>query len=587
MKRLLVICGIVVVLVLVIIAVPLFINVDSFRPELEKKLSAALNRQVHIGKLDASLLSGGASASDITIADDPAFNKDTFLKAGSVKVGVQLMPLIFFRQLKITSLTIQKPDITLLKNAAGKWNYSSLGATSQNTAPEPSKSVPETSKTAPSEPSKTTSESSKPNPTPEGSGKSAPDVSVEKFEIAGGTVRVGHSSGHSAGKESVYQNVNLVAHNISAQSAMPFTLSAGMPGGGTLNLEGQAGPLNPADAAKSPLDAKITLKHADLAATGFVDSSSGVGGILDFNGQVKSDGHKLHSEGKAKAADLRVVKGGQPAKQPITLDYKSDYALDSDTGTINANLHTGNSLTNASGTLNAKGEDTLANLKIVGKNMAVNDVEGLLPAFGVVLPSGASLQGGNINMDLNATGPLDRLVIDGPLKIEGTHLSGYNLGSKLGAIAAFTGNKGSTDTLIQTFSSTLRVAPEGIKADNIVLDVPSLGIVTGNGVIAGDNSLDFKMLVKLSGTANNLLGSLTGASASAQSKGLPFLITGKTSNPVFRPALGGAVAGDLQNSLLQAVQGNKGNKTNGQQNQKPDLKDALGGLLGKKKKPQQ
>jgi AsmA protein len=572
MKRLLVISGIVIgVLLLVIIAIPLFINVDSFRPDLEKKISAALNRQVHIGKLDASLLSGGASASDITIADDPAFNKDPFLKAASVKVGVQLMPLIFSKQLKVTSLTIQKPDITLLKNAAGKWNYSTLGTSPQNGSPEPSKTAPQPSK---------------PNPTPEPSGKSAPDVSVDKFEIADGTVRVGHSSGHSAGKESVYQNVNLVAHNISATSAMPFTLSAGLPAGGTLNVEGQAGPLNPADSAKSPLDAKITLKHADLAATGFVDPSSGVGGILDFDGQIKSDGHKLHSEGKAKAADLRVIKGGQPAKEPVALDYKSDYALDSDTGTINANLHTGNSLTNASGTLNAKGEDTLANLKIVGKNMAVNDVEGLLPAFGVVLPAGASLQGGNINMDLNATGPLDRLVIDGPLKIEGTHLSGYNLGSKLGAIAAFTGNKSGTDTLIQTFSSALRVAPEGIKADNIVLDVPSLGIVTGNGVISGDNSLDFKMLMKLSGAANNLLGSLTGASASAQSKGLPFLITGKTSNPVFRPAIGGAVAGDLQNSLLQAVQG-KGNKANGQQNQKPNLQDALGGLLGKKKKPQQ
>jgi AsmA protein len=570
MKRLLIISGIiVVVLLLVIIAVPLFINVDSFRPDLEKKLSAALNRQVHIGKLDASLLSGGASASDITIADDPAFNKGPFLKASSVKVGVQLMPLIFSKQLKVTSLTIQKPDITLLKNAAGKWNYSTLGAPAQKTTPETSKTQP-----------------SKPSPAPEPSEKPTPDVSVDKFEIAGGTVRVGHSSGHSAGKESIYQNVNLVAHNISASSAMPFTLSADMPGGGTLKLDGQAGPLNPIDAAKSPLDAKITLKHADLAATGFVDPSSGVGGILDFDGQVKSDGHKLHSEGKAKAADLRVVKGGQPAKQPVALDYKSDYALDSDTGTINANLHTGNSVTNASGTLSAKGEDTLANLKIVGKNMAVNDVEGLLPAFGVVLPSGASLQGGNINMDLNAAGPLDRLVIDGPLKIEGTHLSGYNLGSKLGAIAAFTGNKGSTDTLIQTFSSALRVAPEGIKADNIVLDVPSLGIVTGNGVISGDNSLDFKMLVKLSGAANNLLGSLTGASASAQSKGLPFLIMGKTSNPVFRPAIGSAVAGDIQNSLLQAVQGNKGNNADGQQ-QKPDLKDALGGLFNKKKKPQQ
>jgi len=556
MKRLLVIAGIVIgILLLIVIAVPLFINVDSFRPDLEKKISAALNRTVHIGKLDASLLSGGATASDITIEDDPAFNKGPFLKASSVKVGVQLMPLIFSKQLKVTSLTVQKPDITLLKNAAGKWNYSTIGGGSQQKNPEPS-------------------------------GKSAPDVSVDKFEIADGTVRVGHSSGHAAGQESVYQNVNLVAHNISAHSAMPFELSANMPGGGKMSADGQVGPLNPADSAKSPLDAKLTLKHVDLGATGFVDANSGIGGTLDFDGQVKSDGHKIHSEGKANADGLRVVKGGQPAKQPVALDYKSDYSLDSENGNINANLHTGSSLTNASGTLNAKGEDTLANLKIVGKNMPVNDVVGLLPAFGVVMPSGATLQGGNINMDLTAEGPLDRLVINGPLNITGTHLSGYNLGSKLGALAAFTGNKSSTDTLIQTFSSALRVAPEGIKADNIVLDVPSLGTLTGNGVIAGDNSLNFKMLLKLSGGASNMLGSLTGLSASAQGKGLPFLIEGKTSNPVFRPALGGAMAGSLQDSLLGAVGGNKG-KTDAQGQQKPDLKDALGGLFGKKKKPQQ
>jgi AsmA protein len=559
MKRLLVISGIIVgVLLLLVIVVPLFINVDSFRPDLEKKLSAALNRTVHIGKLEASILSGGATASELAIDDDPAFNKGPFLRASSVKIGVQLMPLIFSKQLKVTSLTVQKPDITLLKNGAGKWNYSTLGGATQ------------TQKTA-----------------PEPSGKAAPDVSVEKFQIADGTVRVGHSSGHSAGKESVYQNVNLVAHNISLKSAIPFTLSVGMPGGGTMELDGQAGPLNPGDSAKSPLEAKLTLKHVDLGATGFVDPSSGIGGTLDFDGQIKSDGHHLHSEGTAKAADLRVVKGGQPAKQPIALDYKSDYALDSENGTINANLHTGNSLTNASGTLSAKGEDTLANLKIVGKNMAVNDVEGLLPAFGVVMPSGAALQGGNVNMDLTAEGPLDRLVINGPLNITGTHLSGFNLGSKLGAIAAFTGNKGSMDTLIQTFSSALRVAPEGIRADNIVLDVPSMGTVTGNGVIAGDNSLDFKMLLKLSGNSG-ILGSLAGLSAGGQSKGLPFLIQGKTSNPVFRPAFGNAVTGGLQDSLLGAVQGNKGNKTDAQQGQqKPDLKDALGGLLNKKKKPQQ
>ena len=133
---------------------------------------------------------------------------------------MQLLPLIFSRQLKVTSLTVQKPEITLLKNSAGKWNYSTLGGATQKTASGPS-------------------------------GQAAPDVSVDKFKIADGTVRVGYSSGHKAGKESVYQKVNLEARNISAHSAMPFTLSAEMPGGGAMELEGQAGPLNPSDSARA------------------------------------------------------------------------------------------------------------------------------------------------------------------------------------------------------------------------------------------------------------------------------------------------------------------------------------------------
>ena len=287
MKRLLVISGILVgVLLLVVVLVPLFINVDSFRPDLEKKISAALNRTVTIGKLDASIFSGGASANEITIADDPAFSKGSFLHASSVKVGVELMPLIFSRQLKVTGITVEKPEITLLENAAGKWNYSTMGSTARKgAAPEPS-------------------------------GK-APDISVDKFEIVNGTVKIGHSSGHSVGKEVAYQNVNLVAHNISATTAMPFTLSVSMPAGGSLNLEGTAGPLNTADASKSPLDAKLTLKHVDLGATGFVDASSGVGGILDFDGSVKSDGRTAESAGKATITNLRAVKGAQPAKQPV------------------------------------------------------------------------------------------------------------------------------------------------------------------------------------------------------------------------------------------------------------------------------
>src|SRR5215469_14413770 len=112
MKRFLIIAGIVLgVLIVAILLLPLFINVDSFRPEVEKKLSEALGRQVQIGKISASIFSGGAEADNIVISDDPAFNKGPFIQASSLQIGLQWMPLIFSRQFKIDSLTIKKPDI--------------------------------------------------------------------------------------------------------------------------------------------------------------------------------------------------------------------------------------------------------------------------------------------------------------------------------------------------------------------------------------------------------------------------------------------------------------------------------------------
>lgn len=550
MKRLLTVVAIVVgVVIVVVLALPLFINVDTFRPSLEKSLSSALNRQVKIGKLSASLFSGGASASQISISDDPGFSKGPFLRAGSLKVGVHLMPLIFSKRLEVTGITVERPEIVLLKNAAGKWNYSTLGT------------------------------SSKTKETPSEAG--GPAISVEEFQIVDGKVRVGESSGDKAGYEHVYDNVNLTAKNISLNSVIPFTLTANTPGGGSLKLDGQAGPLNNQDSTRTPLDAQVGLEHADLASTGFIDPSSGLAGSLDFDGHLKSDGNKVQSNGKIKASNLRVIKGGAPAKSPVALDYRSEYNLQAQNGQLSADLHTGNSTANANGTLAARGADTIAHMKLLGKNMAVNDVQALLPAFGVVLPSGASLQGGTINMDMTAEGPLDRLVITGPLAISGTRLTGFDLGSKLGAVAALTGIKPSSDTLIQTVSSALRVAPEGIRADNILLDVPSMGTLTGNGAIGSNNSLDFKMLLKLSKTSGGLLANLAPVSTALQTKGVPFLIQGTTQNPRFLPAIGNEAKG-LKQSLLGSVTGSQ----KGQQGQqKQDLKGILGGLLNKKKKP--
>ncbi|MGC2701085.1 MAG: AsmA family protein, partial [Candidatus Acidiferrales bacterium] len=126
-KPLLIIGGIVVVIFLILLALPLFINVNQFKPTLETKLGVALGRKVGIGDIGLSIITGSVTVKDVAVADDPAFSNAPFLTAKSLHVGVEMLPLIFSRQMNVSSFTIEEPEITLLHNASGTWNYSTLG----------------------------------------------------------------------------------------------------------------------------------------------------------------------------------------------------------------------------------------------------------------------------------------------------------------------------------------------------------------------------------------------------------------------------------------------------------------------------
>ena len=122
------------IFIVIVIALPLFIDANTFRPTLESELTGALGRQVKVGNLSLSIFSGSVKADDISIADDPAFSKTPFVQAKSLTVGVEIMPLIFSKKLDVTELTLNDPEIALVKSQDGeKWNFSSLGA--KNSAP--------------------------------------------------------------------------------------------------------------------------------------------------------------------------------------------------------------------------------------------------------------------------------------------------------------------------------------------------------------------------------------------------------------------------------------------------------------------
>src|SRR5712664_4483078 len=127
-RRLRIILVIVVVLVVLVLVAPFLIPVNQFRPTIEEKASAALGRKVDVGNLRLSLFTGSLAADNLSIADDPKYSKSPFLTAKSVKVGVELLPLIMSKDLKITGITIDSPEMNLIRCTGGEWNYSSFGA---------------------------------------------------------------------------------------------------------------------------------------------------------------------------------------------------------------------------------------------------------------------------------------------------------------------------------------------------------------------------------------------------------------------------------------------------------------------------
>jgi AsmA protein len=543
-KKILIIVGaIFAVLILIALLLPLLVNVDKLRPAVQTQASAALGRDVTIGKLELAVFSGGVTAKDISIADDPGFSNQPFVKAKSLDVGVDLWPLIFSKALHVNTLTLQDPEIHLVKGAGGKWNYSSLGTKSSTENKRGRRKAAETEPKA-----------AEPSGAPQ-------DFSIGRFEINNGRVTVNNTSG----KVHTYDDVNVVAKNISPASVVPFTITAKSPGEGKLSLDGRAGPLNREDASQTPLEADVNIEHMDLASTGFVDPSSGIAGTLDFKGNLKSDGRQAKTSGNAKVDKLKLVKGGGPARVPVNVDYAADYDLLGKNGSITkGDILTGKTTAKLTGNFEGRGDVMIVHMKLNGNNMPISELEGLLPAFGVVLPAGAALSGGTATANLSLDGPLDHLVTTGPINVANTKLTGFNLGEKMKGIAALAGINTGSETLIQQLSSTLRVAPEGIQASNLNLILPQIGAVTGNGTVGSNDGLNFKMLAKLN-NGGGLVGGLSQITSLGQSKGqLPFLIQGTTSNPVFLP--------DVANAMGQTITAPaKG------------VGGILGGLFGQKK----
>jgi AsmA protein len=542
------------IILIVLIAIPFLLNADNYRPRIQSMLSDATGRQVTLGHLSFSLFSGSLTADQLSISDDPAFSQQPFVQAQQIHIGIEVKPLIFDKQVKIQSITIDTPKISLIQNQSNVWNYASLGNSSKRS------NKPETQ-------------------------SSMPNLSIGVLEVKDGQVTITDLGAPTPPR--VIQSVQAKISDFSLTTPFTYSLSAAFPGNGTVSVSGKGGPFNQADASKTPFTAKIEVKHADLVGGGFVPASAGVAGIADLNADVTSNGQTAHVQGTIDATQLKLAVNGSPAPRPVHVNFTMDQNLASLTGQLqNTTLAYGKALFNIAGTYQTQGAKTTLNATASTQGAPINDLEDFLPALGIQMPSGSKLQGGTLTTNLAVTGATDAPVISGPVRLSNTTLAGFDLASKMGPAAALVGAKPGTGTVVQILSLNLREAGGGIQAQNLLLTVAGLGTATGNGTVSPAKALNFHVVAKLQGgvasaatSAISMIGGTAGGLVGGALKnGIPVTITGTASSPIITPDMKGLTGGGTGPLNAGSLLGKKGLPS---QIPTKGLGKSLGGLLGK------
>src|SRR4029077_4297474 len=130
-RKIAIIVGIVFgVIVLAVGGFVLAFNPNDYRATIQTKLEEQLGRKVSLGNMDLGLFPLRFRVANLSIAEDPKFpGSQPFVRTQELAVSVELLPLLS-KSIQVNSVTLNRPSVELIKNAAGVWNFASLGQTS-------------------------------------------------------------------------------------------------------------------------------------------------------------------------------------------------------------------------------------------------------------------------------------------------------------------------------------------------------------------------------------------------------------------------------------------------------------------------
>ena len=412
MRKLLIAVVIVVLLVVVLaVALPLFINVNQYRGQIQAELQNRLNRPVQLGNMSLSVIPLAVKIDNVTIGDDPAFHSNApFAQVQQLDVHVGLFALLA-KKVEVSSLTLEKPKIELIRNAQGAWNFSTLG---QNAAPAAAPQPP----AQPSAPAK---------PAPAAAEKQG-GFSLSKLAISDGQIAVTDYQKHQS--RAVYDHIDLTLKDFAPNQPFSLEVAAHLPGKGsqTLKLSGKGGPINDAQLINTPFTGTVKFDEVSLAGAqkflntqALENSDAVITGSSDFS----SGAGKASAKGSIKLSDA-VIHGVQVG-YPIEADFNFNDDLNTDVIQISQfALKLGSTPVSLSGTLNTRPNPMIVDVNVSASDASIQEMARLASAFGVAFSPNTKIAG-QITAKVHAQGPTDHLALNGNVNGRNLDVTGKDI----------------------------------------------------------------------------------------------------------------------------------------------------------------
>lgn len=510
-KPVIALIGLVLLLSAGLLALPMLLDVNTYRGQIISQLEQKLGRKVSLGKLGLRVLpSVKVTVDQVVIGDDPAIVNGDFVRAQSVKLQMGLLSLLRGNP-EVSGIELVQPEVTLIKSSADKWNWSTLKPLQE-------------------------------------SGESSSQPPMDLL-VTNGSFRLVDRTTEPAVEKS-YTGVNVSLDDFSPSRSFGFVIGLTMPGekAGVLEIAGKAGPIDRKDSAQTPVDARVKLDAVELASLeALAGTQSPRAGKLTVDATIAGKlAEGLNASGDIKAEQLRLIEGVEPAKQPVEAKFKltakseskpdnqSELSLKLD----QTDLKIGNTAASVTGQLSKLPAEPAFDLQLKGDRMALDSLLESAYAFGFGPPPGTTASGA-ATVNLKATGTQNNFALNGQadirdLKFQSSSLpqaiqvSELKLTADPQAISAspfratlsktavdFRGLKisdyGQSNKIPQAH---LEISTSGAQVDDLLKIAESFGArpnATGSGTANLTATIDTTFDEKASGTQINGKGKISGA----------------------------------------------------------------------------